>query len=487
MASESSGTNAPGAAVTAGDIDMASTTLAVVIKKEPHESAAERFAAVPEAKRQRARSSTPHSGGKYAESCEGQLPRLPGKFSAVAPPPLSPLPLPSSPLTPDDAVFEDPVFHDAVAAPGTPPGARVSLVPLAELSSIMEQFTYMLDANFAKLQAIIVPTVASAVAPLLGQVSDLTQRMEYLERRLNENTYTPPQSWSDQGWTDYGNDGYAPEARQGYDWNLDDDVFDTHEFPPLQPTWAQRAASGAKGPKASSAGGGQSKGKGKGGKPPGKQGNKAGVAPGKSGGKVTPPAPRPAASSSKIRITTLAGARVRLEDLTETIDKFIKEAGPAPEYRLNGGRFGKSYTVEFKGGSEIGATLVRSVLGSLKLADGTWRKLTCPAPVPGEPPVALFLNRDSDPAKRSNDWHFRCLKRAAQKVRPDPQYLCDPRDMLVSLRWRSVVQLVWDWHRSAFKVVWHEAGAASLFSPEDRASIEKDYLDAVTGTPPAGG
>ena len=182
---------------------MASTTLAVVIKKEPHESAAERFAAVPEAKRQRARSSTPHSGGKYAESCEGQLSaRVPGRFSAVAPPPLSPLPLPS-PLTPESAVYEDPVFHDAVAVPGTPPGARASLVPLAELSSIMEQFTYMLDANFAKLQAIIVPTAASAVAPLLGQVSDLTQRMDYLERRLNENTYTPPQTWSDQGWTDW--------------------------------------------------------------------------------------------------------------------------------------------------------------------------------------------------------------------------------------------------------------------------------------------
>ena len=99
--------------------------------------------------------------------------------------------------------------------------------------------------------------------------------------------------------------------------------------------------------------------------------------------------------------------------------------------------------------------------------------------------MALFLNRDSDPAKRKNDWHFRCLKRAVQKLRPDPTYLCDSRDMLVSLRWRSVVQLVWDWNKSAFKIVWFEAGGGNQFSPENRAAIEKDYFDAVT--PPAGG
>ncbi len=99
--------------------------------------------------------------------------------------------------------------------------------------------------------------------------------------------------------------------------------------------------------------------------------------------------------------------------------------------------------------------------------------------------MALFLNRDSDPAKRKNDWHFRCLKRAVQKLRPDPTYLCDSRDMLVSLRWRSVVQLAWDWQRSVFKVVWFEAGAGNRFSPEDRAEVEKDYFDSVS--PPAAG
>ena len=209
--------------------------------------------------------------------------------------------------------------------------------------------------------------------------------------------------------------------------------------------------------------------------------------PGKGGGKVIPAAPRPpAASPSKIRITTLAGARVRLADITATVDKFLSELGSGPHnYSVTGGRLCTSYAVEFEGGAEIGGPLVRAALASLKLPDGTWRKLTCPAPIDGEETVALFLNRDSDPAKRSNDWHFRGLTRAVQKLRPDPACLCDSRDMLVSLRWRSVVQLVWGYHKSVFKVVWHEAGAVSRFSLEDRADVERDYFEAVA--PPAGG
>ena len=188
---------------------------------------------------------------------------------------------------------------------------------------------------------------------------------------------------------------------------------------------------------------------------------------------------------SKLRITTLAGARVRLENITEVIRIFLSERGAAPDYRLIGGKFGKSYTVEFKGGAEIGGPLVRAALSSLRLPDGTYRKLTCPAPVEGEPAVALFLNPDQDATKKANDWHFRCLKRAVQALRPDPAYLCDSRDLLVSLRWRAVVQLAWDWNNSTYKVVWFEAGAGNRFSAEDRADAEKGYFDAVS--PPGGG
>jgi hypothetical protein len=288
-------------------------------------------------------------------------------------------------------------------------------------------------------------------------VSDLLQRVEHMERKNRGGHHGDWDDWAAAGWEDYS----VPQPG-----DRDDD------FPPLQaPTWAERAAKA---------------GQAKGGKPPGKLQGKVAAAAGKGGAKGIPVAPRPpAASPSKLRITTLAGARVRLADITEVIRVFLSERGAAPDYRLIGGQFGKSYTVEFKGGAEVGGPLVREALGSLRRPDGTYRKITCPAPVEGEPAVALFLNPDQDPAKRNNDWHFRCLKRAVQVLRPDPACLCDSRDLLVSLRWRSVVQLVWDWHKSIYKVVWFEAGAANRFSAEDRAEVEKGYFDAVS--PPVGG
>ena len=163
---------------------------------------------------------------------------------------------------------------------------------------------------------------------------------------------------------------------------------------------------------------------------------------------------------------------------------FLAEKGPVPDYTLSGGIFGKSYAIDFKGGAAIAGPLVRVTLDSLKQPDGTWRKLHCPSPIQGEPEIQLFLNPDRDPIKLQSDFHFRCLKRSVQKLRPDPTYLNDPRDLLISLRFRSLVQLVWDWNKGAYKIVWFEAGRV-FFPQEARSDVEKSYADATTN--PGGG
>jgi hypothetical protein len=357
-----------------------------------------------------------------------------------------------------------------IRTPDTPEAAAkanlvrsdIAGISTAITNDIMAQMRQLLISNNAVLSAAaassVAPAVQAAVAPLEARMSDLVQRVEYMEKHnqgLHQGHRGDWEDWAASGWEDYGP---QPSDR-------DDD------FPPLQGSWAERLV------KAGHA---------KGGKPPGKPQGKLAASAGKGGAKGIPVAPRPpAASPSKLRITTLAGARVRLENITEVIRVFLSEGGAAPDYRLIGGKFGKSYTVEFKGGAEIGGPLVRAALSSLRLPDGTYRKLTCPAPVEGEPAVALFLNPDQDATKKAQDWHFRCLKRSVQALRPDNGYLIDSRDLLISLRWRAIVQLAWDWNKSTYKVVWFEAGAGNRFSAEDRADIEKGYFDAVS--PPGGG
>jgi hypothetical protein len=362
--------------------------------------------------------------------------------------------------------------EDGVAGfrtPGTPAGAEPSLVrsdivgiSAAITNDIMAQMRQLLISNNAVLSAAAVssvaPAVQAAVAPLEAKLSELVQRVEYIEKN-NQGQHQGQrgdwEDWAASGWEDRG-----PQPG-----DRDDD------FPPLQGSWAERLVKG---------------GHNKGGKPPGKPQGKLAASAGKGGAKGIPGTSRPhAASPSKLHITTLAGARVRLENITEVIRVFLSEGGAAPEYRINGGKFGKSYIVEFKGGAEVGGPLVRAALSSLRRPDGTFRRLTCPAPVDGEPAVALFLNPEQDATKKANDWHFRCLERSVQAIRPDEGYLCDSRDLLISLRWRAIVQLAWDWNKSTYKVAWFEAGAGDIFSAEDRTAIEKGYFDAVS--PPGGG
>ncbi len=357
-----------------------------------------------------------------------------------------------------------------IRTPDTPLAAsKASLVrgDIAGISTaitndIMAQMRQLLISNNAVLSSAaassLAPAVQAAVAPLEARMSDLVQRVEYMEQNNLGRHQGHRGDWAD--WTASGWEDYGPQPG-----DRDDD------FPPLQGSWAERLV------KAGHA---------KGGKPPGKPQGKLAATAGKGGTKGIPVAPRPpAASPSKLRITTLAGARVRLENITEVIRVFLSEGGAAPDYRLIGGKFGKSYTVEFKGGAEIGGPLVRAALSSLRLPDGTYRKLTCPAPVVGEPAVALFLNHDLDATKKSQDWHFRCLKRAGQAPRPDSGSLNDSRHLRISLRCRALVQFAWYWTPYTFKVVSLEAGAGGKFSAEDRAVIEKGYFDAVS--PPGGG
>jgi hypothetical protein len=92
-----------------------------------------------------------------------------------------------------------------------------------------------------------------------------------------------------------------------------------------------------------------------------------------------------------------------------------------------------------------------------------WRKLFCPAPVAGDGAIQLFLNADRDPARLAADFHFRCLKRAIKQARPDDAYLCDGRDLLISLEFKTIVQLVADRSDGSFRVVWHREGANARF------------------------
>ena len=55
---------------------------------------------------------------------------------------------------------------------------------------------------------------------------------------------------------------------------------------------------------------------------------------------------------------------------------------------------------------------------------------------------------------------------------------------MVSLRYRPLVQLVWDWSKDSYKLVWFEAG--KIFFPQaERDLVEKGYLDAISS--PGGG
>ena len=65
-------------------------------------------------------------------------------------------------------------------------------------------------------------------------------------------------------------------------------------------------------------------------------------------------------------------------------------------------------------------------------------------------------------------------------ARPDPGYLCDSRDLLISLNFKSIVQAVQNRADGTFRIVWFREGADSRFSEEDKRDIEKAFAAATS-------
>ncbi len=98
----------------------------------------------------------------------------------------------------------------------------------------------------------------------------------------------------------------------------------------------------------------------------------------------------------------------------------------------------------------------------------------------------IIPQRGPRPSEAGADFHFRCLKRATKQARPDDGYLCDGRDLLISLNYKSIVQLVADRADGAFRLVWHRDGANTSFSLVDQLDIAKAYSDAISPRPGSG-
>ena len=104
----------------------------------------------------------------------------------------------------------------------------------------------MLQTNIEAFSGLIAPAVQAAVSPIQAQVSDLGQKLEYLERRINATG--SQDKWHEYGWTNYPNDPGAWPGWQDYGEDAYMEAYDDDVFPPLQPNWAQRAAAvGGKG------------------------------------------------------------------------------------------------------------------------------------------------------------------------------------------------------------------------------------------------
>ncbi len=61
----------------------------------------------------------------------------------------------------------------------------------------------------------------------------------------------------------------------------------------------------------------------------------------------------------------------------------------------------------------------------------------------------------------------------------DPNYLVDPRDKLLSLAYRPIVQLLPVRGTADYKVLFHNPAASEIFSPEQQATVAAAYRSAV--------
>jgi hypothetical protein len=185
--------------------------------------------------------------------------------------------------------------------PSTP--VRAGLAPLCRkyMAEMFDKFASLLQP----LQDSIPQAVQAAIQPLQAEVLSITRRLEQIEQRIGAGSEGSDQPGGWSGWHDYDQD-YG----RGYDQDFGKD------YVPIEPTWAERAARVGKGAGKSAAG-------------PAARGPRSASA----GAGARPPAvSRPvAAAPGKIRIYTLGGARVKLEDVKATVCAFLSEHRPQSE------------------------------------------------------------------------------------------------------------------------------------------------------------
>jgi hypothetical protein len=398
----------------------------------------------PEAKRRRATSARP----VRAVSARSRSPaRIPLDATMV---------LPSPPPSPTLSAFGSAPMD----APATPLGAGGGTVNRAELNNTI---TTALGSIYARMEELMAPAkrateIAEAVqtrlAPVQEDLAALHRRMSKLEERFAWQNYAGDggeASWD--GWQDYGHGAASDGAWESYD------TDPTWLFPnPREATWAERAAKVA---------GGVAKGSGKG-KDKGKEKAKA----------KTLPSATAKPSSNKVRISTFGGERVKIADLKEAVNTYL--AGNNQPITFNGSIFGNSYSIVFGGTAEQGAACAQAALKGLKLEGGAgYRKVHCRSAIEGRAPVQLFFNPDKNAAQQASEYHFRVFKRAVKETHDDPNYLVDPRDKMLSLAYRPIVQLLPVRGTADYKVLFHNPAALEIFSPEQQTTVAEKYRTTV--------
>ena len=352
------------------------------------------------------------------------------------------------PSTPETADMESVGYQSLEEAPRTPQGAGHGSVNRADMSAAMDDLFQKMVRLMEPRHQEIQQSVATAIQPLQSDLEAMGLRLSALEKRFQDENAEGDQQWP--GWKNYGDEDHPAWHKE--EWHED-------ESQPAAPTWAQRAAKHAKGD-----------GKGAKGAKSAAKGKDTAAARAAAPNKLNP---------SKIRISTLNGNRVKIADLKQVVLAFIAETAADAEVIINGSVFGKAYTATFRASSEEGATLVKNCLAALKVPEGGYRKLWCPSPVDGQEAIQLFLNTDKAPAQMAREYQFRTLKRCVKAVHDEPNYMCDPRDQLMSLAFRPIVQILPNKNTEGYRVVWHHA-AMDLFTPVQQEEVSLAFATAVT-------
>jgi hypothetical protein len=351
-----------------------------------------------------------------------------------------------------------------MAAPGTPPGVGGGSVDRAEMSAAIELSAKTLLAGmFGKMEElmggqhqkkIIQDAIHEGLEPVQEDLAALTRRMSRLEEkyaRQNAAGDGGEDTW--YGWHNYGSSSTPAWHRMD-----DDDVWP--DPTPYEATWAERAGGKAAGSNAKASGKSVAKG-------------------GKSAAAKTPPSASAKAYANKIRISTFGGERVKIADLKETVLEYLAEQQPAQTIAINGSIFGNSYTVVFGGSAEQGAACALAALKALKIEGGAYRKVHCRSAIDGRPPVQLYFNPDKNASQQASEFHFRVFKRAVHATHGEESWLVDPRDRMLSLAFRPIVQLLPVRGTAGYKVLFHNPAALELFTPEQQATVAAAYRTAA--------